>query len=528
MSKRKKNGLLLLIYTVMILLCFGVVAVVDVLHFPDRDKGQASEASMAEQPDGKTEAKEAETEDQTNLATPAQAKETIPETQYRIASRKKQDPTPILETEEPMEVYKPPSIVVASDVHYYSPVLTDYGQAFWTMAEGDDGKVINYIPELMDAFTEEMEKQKPSVVILSGDLTLNGEKAGHEALAEKLRIIEEKGVKVLVIPGNHDINNYNSASYLGEEREPSEIVTPQEFYDIYHTFGYDQARNRDKASLSYVYELDDQNWLLMLDSAQYEPENKVGGRIKEETLIWMKDRLEEAKELGVTVVTVAHHNLLKESSRYPVDCTLENSEDVVELLEAYRVPLYISGHLHLQRTKTYKPRPGKREEGYHISEVVADSFAISPCQYGILKWTEDSRLVYTTQTLDVSRWAREKESTDENLLKFSDYGVAFLTNVVSSQIYRQLKNLPEEQRKEMAELYGEINRAYCAGKPVDAQDVRTSKAYRLWERNLPDSKLFDEINEILRDTGHDFNSWECALESGRRKDSNGYDNGTQP
>ena len=98
----------------------------------------------------------------------------------------------------------------------------------------------------------------------------------------------------------------------------------------------------------------------------------------------------------------------------------------------------------------------------------------------------------------------------------------------NTQIYGQLKNLPEEQRQEMAQLYGDINRAYCAGIPVDAQDVRTSKAYRLWERNLPDSKLFDEINEILRDTGHDFNSWECVLENGRRNDSNGNDNGTQP
>lgn len=528
MSKRKKNGLLLLIYTVMILLCFGVVAVVDVLHSPDHSKEQTSDASTVETPGGLPEAEEEETGDQTNLATPAQAEETIPEIQYRNASSKKQDQTPILETEEPKEEYKLPSIVVASDVHYYSPDLTDYGQAFWTMAEGDDGKVVNYIPELMDAFTEEMEKQKPSAVILSGDLTLNGEKAGHEALAEKLRIMEEKGVKVLVIPGNHDINNYNSASYMGEDREPSDIVTPQEFYDIYHTFGYDQARNRDEDSLSYVYELDDKNWLLMLDSAQYEPVNKVGGRIKEETLVWMKDRLEEAKALGVTVVTVAHHNLLKESSRYPVDCTLENSQEVVELLEAYRVPLYISGHLHLQRTKTYKPRPGKGEEGYHISEVVADSFAISPFQYGTLKWTEDSRLVYTTQTLDVAHWSQEKESPDENLLTFSDYGASFLTNVVSTQIYGQLKNLPEEQRQEMAQLYGDINRAYCAGIPIDAQDVRTSKAYRLWERNLPDSKLFDEINEILRDTRHDFNSWECALENGRRNDSNGNDNGTQP
>ncbi|HBG12377.1 MAG TPA: metallophosphoesterase, partial [Clostridium sp.] len=97
-------------------------------------------------------------------------------------------------------------------------------------------------------------------------------------MAKKLENLEEKGVKVLVIPGNHDINNYFSASYFGKEKEVADIVDPEGFYDIYRRFGYDQARSRDEDSLSYVYELDEKNWLLMLDSAQYEPLNKVGGK----------------------------------------------------------------------------------------------------------------------------------------------------------------------------------------------------------------------------------------------------------
>ncbi|ADL05012.1 metallophosphoesterase [Lacrimispora saccharolytica] len=511
MNRRKKNWLLVLIYTVMILLCLGIVMIVGHLDTSRRSREETSGKHFEESSDQQQREEPTGEKEPINPETEASDEATEPETRREFKNKRK-GRTVEEETSEETEEYKPPVVVVASDVHYYSPELTDYGEAFEEMQKRDDGKLVNYIPKLMDAFTAEMEGLKPSAVVLSGDLTLNGEKAGHEALAQKLEILEEKGVKVLVIPGNHDINNYASASYFGKEKEVADIVDPKGFYDIYRRFGYDQAISRDENSLSYVYELDEKNWLLMLDSAQYEPLNKVGGRIKQETLGWMKAQLEEAGKQGITVIPIAHHNLLKESILYPEDCTLENSQDVIALLESYRIPLYISGHLHLQRTKKYKPEPGESKDAYHISEVVADSFAISPCRYGVLQWTEDGRLVYTPRAMDVEGWARKEGITDENLLNFKEYGMKFLTEVISSQVSGKIKNLPEEQVVKMAELYGDINRAYCEGVPVDGTEVRSEEAFRLWQRNLPDSRMFAEIGKILKDTGHDHNTWECQLE----------------
>mgnify|MGYP000128659059 FL=1 len=54
--------------------------------------------------------------------------------------------------------------------------------------------------------------------------------------------------------------------------------------------------SRDSSSLSYVYALDDRNWLLMLDSCQYEPDNKVEGRLKDSTMAWADEQLARAKE----------------------------------------------------------------------------------------------------------------------------------------------------------------------------------------------------------------------------------------
>ena len=154
-----------------------------------------------------------------------------------------------------------------------------------------------------------------------------------------------------MIPGNHDINNPHASYYFGDARTQGQPVTPEEFYEIYHSFGYDQARSRDKASLSYVYELDERYWLMMLDTCQYEPVNLVGGRLKEETLLWMDRELEAAEKAGVTVIPVGHHNLLPQSSLYTTDCAMDNYEDVTALLEKWKLPVYVSGHLHVQRLK---------------------------------------------------------------------------------------------------------------------------------------------------------------------------------
>ncbi|RFZ78033.1 metallophosphoesterase [Lacrimispora amygdalina] len=520
MNKRKKNILLVCIYMIMLLLCFFIVLLIQKLNSPHVEKGGGSKAPIESTAVPYTE-EEPETEDNA-VAGESTGKEEDAQVEGHRASAVQPEMT-WEEPEEKVKPYVPPVIVIASDVHYFSPELTDYGEAFGELEKRDDGKVVRYIPQIMDAFTDQMEKKKPTAVILSGDLTLNGEKKGHEALAEKLTALEEKGVKVLVIPGNHDINNHAAASYFGKEKEPVQEASAKDFYDIYRRFGYDQARSLDQNSLSYVYELDEKNWLLMVDSAQYEPYNKVGGRIKEETLGWMKTQLEEAKKLGVTVVVIAHHNLLKESILYPQDCTLENSGEVVSLLESFRVPLYISGHLHLQKTKTYRREPGEKGADYHISEVVANSFAISPNQYGVLNWTGDNRLVYTTEQTDVEDWGKKTGTMDENLLHFNGYAEKSLKDVVYEQVSSQIKNLPNEQIEQMAMLYGDLNRDYCAGKPIDAKEIKSTAAYRLWQRNLPDSRLFAQIDEILRDTSSDHNTWEGTTQETKEDDSNEND-----
>ena len=213
-------------------------------------------------------------------------------------------------------------ILLASDIHYLSRGLTDFGDGFKYKVEHGDGKVVNYIWEITDAFIEAVKKEDPDLVILSGDLTLNGERDSHLDFARKLKEIEDAGIPVIVIPGNHDINNTAAAQFTGAQALGTAHIGPEDFSEIYQDFGYDEAVSRDSASLSYVYQIDDYNRALMLDTCQYEPYNQVGGMIQEETYDWIEDQMEDAWDLGMNVIPVGHHNLLDESEVYVEDCTI--------------------------------------------------------------------------------------------------------------------------------------------------------------------------------------------------------------
>lgn len=412
------------------------------------------------------------------------------------------------EGEEPEEPpYEPLYFIIASDLHYQSPLMTDFGEAFQNFVRNDDGKVVEYVDSITDAFLAEAAEKQPDALILSGDLTQNGEKVNHEELAKKLRLLESQGVPVVVIPGNHDINHPSAASFEGTEKKKADNINAEEFYSIYREFGYDEAMDRDEKSLSYIYQADERYWLMMLDSCQYDPENKIGGRIRKETLLWMEKWLERAREEQVMVIPVAHHNLLKESTLYPEDCTLENAVQVIDLLEQYGLPVYISGHLHLQRVKKHgNGGPSQAEESYGIYEIVSDSMVIPPCQYGELRWQEDGSVQYETCPVDVAGWAASQGITDENLLNFPQYSGDFLIETVQNQVYGALSAIPDDRKFHMAKLYGQINSAYCAGTAVNRRDVKENQMYFYWNRYLGTSEWYENLQAMIKDTGKDHNS----------------------
>ena len=70
------------------------------------------------------------------------------------------------------------------------------------MANGD-GKMSEYSQQILDALVEKVIAEQPDVFLLSGDITFNGEKQSLLDVQTALEKIEDAGVPVCVIPGNH-------------------------------------------------------------------------------------------------------------------------------------------------------------------------------------------------------------------------------------------------------------------------------------------------------------------------------------
>lgn len=339
------------------------------------------------------------------------------------------------------------TVAVATDLHYIAPSLTDNGEFFTELVTDADGKVMLYIDELVRAFAAQIAREQPDALILSGDLTFNGETLSHETLAGILAEIEAAGVPVYVMPGNHDMLNSMAAKFSGGGYELTDSPSESEFAGIYADFGYSEAISRDSASLSYTARLAPGLRLVMLDvNTRSDP-----GWVLDGTLEWLEAQLAEAKAAGERVIAVSHQNLYAHNPLFTDGYLIGNGGALHSLYTEYGVLCNLAGHIHLQHTYEY--------EG--LREIVTSSLAVNPNQYGLLTVSADG-CDYSTESVDVSAWASEQGLDDENLLDFAAYSEGFFYDTAVAQGLDALGGA--ENAAELAGFYARVNTLYFAGR----------------------------------------------------------------
>lgn len=369
---------------------------------------------------------------------------------------------------------------ITSDTHYIPPSINDKGEAFQKFVNSGDGKQLNYINEILDAFANNVKEKKPDVLIISGDLTSNGEKESHLELAKKLKEIERIGTSVYVIPGNHDILNPYARGFKDDKQYLVDYINKKDFSKIYKNFGYKEAISRDKTTLSYLAAPSEDTWLLMIDTAQYENNLKLGypqvdGRISPKTLKWIKECGDLAKENGAKLIPVMHHNLLDHSKRINKGFTINNNEDVIKVFEQYDISLALSGHTHIQDIKN---------KDNSLYDVVTSSISVYPQQYGVIKYSPKNGIDYSTERVDVQGWSKEKGIVDKNLNNFNEVAMNFYANMMYSKIVSRLgitDFYTSEELKLMGGTYIEIQIRYYEGeKEIVTDEIKNSPGFKLW------------------------------------------------
>ena len=144
-------------------------------------------------------------------------------------------------------------IAIISDVHLLSPELITPGTAI-DRADAAESKMMAMSDDIMASLVDSLIDMQPAVVLLTGDLTYNGERLSHERMAWHLSRLKQNGIQPLVIPGNHDCNNPYARRYDGDAVLPVGTITRDEFAQLYSDYGYGEQSLRDPASLSFCCE----------------------------------------------------------------------------------------------------------------------------------------------------------------------------------------------------------------------------------------------------------------------------------
>lgn len=394
----------------------------------------------------------------------------------------------------PIEKDQDLSIIETTDVHYFAPSLTDNGAAFKQYVAAGDGKQLAYSDEITDAFLEDVEAKKTDVLIISGDLTNNGEKTSHEELAKKLAQVEKAGTQVFVVPGNHDINNPWARKFEKDKQLPTDTITPTDFSKIYGDFGYKDAISSDDFSLSYLAAPSSKVWLLMLDTAIYKTNMQQGtptteGGLTTGTLDWVKECSALAEKNGAKLIPVMHHNLTNHSDVIQRGFTINYNQQVIDTLTAGNMEFSLSGHIHTQNIRTAKSTDGKE-----ITDIVTNALSVYPHKYGNITYSaKNKNFTYQSQNLDIESWAKEHGKTDKNLLNFDqfDYDTFYnsgydkaIMDLMTSDAY---KTYSQSDKEKMADTMGLNNMYFFAGTAPPK-----SAGMALWD-SAPNSFLKDYV-----------------------------------
>lgn len=286
---------------------------------------------------------------------------------------------------------QPIKIAIISDLHVMVPeLLVSEGNAFEEYL-ARDRKMLRESVEILDTLVGCILELKPDLVLVTGDLTKDGERVSHEQVAAQLERLTDAGIQVLVVPGNHDINNPDAKIFDGDNATSTDTITRREFASIYRHAGYGSNSRRDPDSLSYCCDVTDSLSILAIDACMdrfntfvsrgdARDHCKTSGHLEPSTQQWLVEQAKQATDAGRRVIAMMHHHLVPHfhmeetlAAPYMVD---DAGQLCQRLIEA-GVHVIFTGHLHISDVSQVNLQPGTMVE---IATAAAVGY---PCQWRV-------------------------------------------------------------------------------------------------------------------------------------------------
>ena len=259
-------------------------------------------------------------------------------------------------------------IAVMSDLHYLSPdMIAD--TADFEHALNSDRKLLKESSAILYEKFEQVRADKPDILLVSGDLTKDGEQECHAALAKQLQQLQQDipGLKIYVINGNHDIRNYNAKNFNTADGKavPATRTEPEDFKRIYDFVYSDPtviatftpAAGNEAGSLSYVARPVEGLTIVAMDTCRYSKENTSNGDDEHETSgaisadleKWVIEQTAAAKARGDLVIGLEHHGLVPHFDVQPTILPMYLVNGYERIAQEYAdagMSVVFTGHMH--------------------------------------------------------------------------------------------------------------------------------------------------------------------------------------
>lgn len=246
------------------------------------------------------------------------------------------------------ENHKPLKINIISDIHYYSKKTGVTGKAF----EKENAKTPNDLyncEEILTSLMNQLAKDEPEIVLVSGDVTTKAEVEAHEGVIELLRLLKNSGKRVYVITATHDYHDGDvTRKFVGDEQIEVPSVKREELYDMYREFGPDEALAVHRDSMSYVVQLCDGYRLFALNDDR---NHKGASGFSDDLWAWIENQLDDAKKNGQFVIPMTHHPMLSPSPFYKViggGNIMGEAERRIDEFTELGINYMFTGHTHIQ------------------------------------------------------------------------------------------------------------------------------------------------------------------------------------
>lgn len=353
-----------------------------------------------------------------------------------------------------------------SDVHVTAPELIKSRGSAWKKFNTNGPNLYDESLQLFKSSLDSVRAARPDFLIISGDMTKDGEKVGHKLVAGLLAEIQNEGIKVFVIPGNHDIDNPFARYYDGDSVWYAEPTSSKDFAEIYADFGYNDAVSRDETSLSYIVYPYNDLALLCMDSNDFseavwsksgKPDTTeascIGGKYTEETLQWMERVVKEAKASGRTVIAMQHQGMFPHFDGETVmfKNNVANSKDTVitdsmvcERFSNAGIELVFTGHKHMSDINYLEMSNGRKLWEVNTVTLIEQRPAFRRCsidgnEVSVKSITLKNVMFPTSEGRTTDQYAYDfnwNEGFEAYVTNTSQQMVSVLSNLIS--------NIPEE------------------------------------------------------------------------------------